>query len=122
MRGWIDLHVVCILLLQSTSGCDRGLLNLLLGFGLAPEFLQVGLLRWGGFGSFGHVEESTWERVNDLDSGLYRRISHRGSTGESYNEENALGHETSHGRVVELGHAVRSRHNLLIRSRNTWRR
>ena len=65
MRGQIDLHVVCILLLQSTSRRDRGLLDLLLGFRLAPELLQVGLLRWGGFGSFGHIEESTWERVND---------------------------------------------------------
>lgn len=59
MRRLIDLHIVCNLLLRSTSGCDGGLLNLLLRFGLAPELLQVGLLRGRGFGSFGHFEEST---------------------------------------------------------------
>ena len=95
MREFIDLHIICILLLQSTSGRDRGLLGLLLGFGLAPELLEVGLLRGRGFCAFGHFKESTWKKVNGWSSGLYRRISHQGSTGESYNEEYAPGHETS---------------------------
>jgi hypothetical protein len=94
MGGLIYFHIVCILRLQSTSRCDRDLLNLLLGFGLAPELLQVGLLRGRGFGSFRHLKESTWERVNDWDSGLYRRISHQGSTGESCNEGYTPKHET----------------------------
>lgn len=96
MRGLIDLHIVHTLLLQSTSGCDRSLLNLLLGFGFSPELVQVGLLRGCGFGSFGHLKKSAWERVNNELSDLYRRISHQGSTGESYNDECASGHETSH--------------------------
>ena len=58
MRGFINLHISNTFLPQPTPRCDRGLLNLLLGSRLAPEFVQVGLL-WGrGFGSFGHVEES----------------------------------------------------------------
>ena len=96
MGGLINLHITCVLLLRSTPRCDRELLNLLLGFGFTPEFLQVGLLRGRGFGSFRHLKESTWERVNGWKPGVYRRISHQGSTGESYNEEYASGHETSH--------------------------
>lgn len=97
MGGLLNLHVISILLLQSASGCDRGILGLP-WFGLAPELLQVGLLRGCGFGSFRHLKESAWVRVNNWDSGLYGGISHQGSTGESCSEEYALGHETSHAR------------------------
>ena len=96
MRGLINLHIVCVLLHQSTPGRDRNIFDPPLGFGLAPELAQVGLLRECWLGSFGHLQESTWERINDEDSGLYRRISYQGSIGESYNEEYAPGHETSH--------------------------
>lgn len=98
MRGLINLHIFCILLLRFASRCDGGLLNLLLGLGLSPELAQVGLLWRCWLGSFRHLEESTWEGVNDEYSGLYRGISHQGSTGESYNEEHASGYEASHAR------------------------
>lgn len=94
MGGLINLHIVYTFLLCPTSGCDGSTLNLLLGFGLAPELVQVGLLRGCSFCSFRHIEESTWERVNNEGLGLNRRIGHLGSTGESYNEEYAPGRET----------------------------
>lgn len=57
MKGSIDLHIGHAFLLKSAPRGDRGLLNLL-WFGLAPKFVQVGLLWRRGFGSFGHVKES----------------------------------------------------------------